>query len=414
MPETAPMTTPAERTRLPHFPALDGIRGPFAIAVLSYHAGMGFPGALTMMTGFFALSGFLITSLLLIEWQQTGRIDLIRFIVNRARRLLPAAMFLLVLIAIFWNLLPLMTVPEAGDFDAHSRLNVDILAATFYVYNWRRAFGPDWEGFSALTQGVVPEASPVSHLWSLSVEEQFYAIFPLCCFVFLVKLKSVRALGFAACLGIVACYTLTPALPSPDSPDALRALDRLYNGTDARLGEVLVGVLLAIAYHTPSGSRFLQESRAVRVAGCLCLVVATYWTFWASIGDWWIYRGGFLILAIVYTTIIAAGIQSQGLVSALFGWPPFQWIGVRSYGLYLYHFPIQRWIDERAVDWGDWTVYSVRMAATFLMAAISYDFLELPIRRRQKPRYPLWWAAAGLASIAALLTAVSMGVWAPE
>ncbi len=410
-----PTSPSADRSnRLPHFPALDGIRGPFAIAVLSYHAGMGFSGALTMMTGFFALSGFLITSLLVLEWQKTGNIDLLRFVVNRARRLLPAAMVVIAIVAIAWNLLPLMTVPADAGYDAQGRLNVDLLAATFYVFNWRRAFGPEWEGFSAMVYPNPPEPSPIAHLWSLSVEEQFYALFPVVCLIALRLFRSEWAIAVAAVTGMLAVYFGAPWIGEVDDISVLRQIDRLYNGTDSRIGEVMWGVVLGVLYTTPGGEKILGHRRTIAILGLAATGVATYWTFAAQISDFWLYRGGFLLVGLVYTLIIAAAIQDRGPVVWLFGWKPFQWIGVRSYGLYLYHFPIQRWVDETLVDWGDWTLYSVRMVLTVVLTAVSYEYLELPIRRQIRPRAPLVWAVAGLAFVAVVLTCVTLGVWAPE
>ena len=394
-----------------HFPALDGIRGPFVIAVVSYHADMGFPGALTTMTGFFVLSGFLIASLLLREWQRDGHIDLTRFMLSRARRLLPAAMVTIAVVAVAWNLWPLMYVPPEADYDALGRLNENLVAATFYFYNWRRAFGPTWEGFSSYVHPYPPEASPIGHLWSLSVEEQFYLLFPLCCLLILTVFRNVWAVAVAAILAIIAAAFFVPSLGPVDSQEALSTVDRLYNGTDARLGEISMGVILAVIYATPKGTRFIEGSRWVAVAGVLATLVAGYWIFYSAITDWWLYRGGLLLVAAVYATVIAAGIQSQGVVPLLFSWAPFRWLGVRSYGAYLYHLPILRWIDDTVVDWPDWTLYLVRMAVTILVAAVSYEFLEIPIRRRCRPRFSWWWALAGMIPIIALFTAIMLGVW---
>jgi len=401
------------RESLPHFPALDGIRGPFAIAVLSYHAGMGFSGALTMMTGFFVLSGFLITALLLHEWQRTGSIDLLRFVLNRARRLLPAAMLVIVLIAIFWNVLPLMWIPEDANYDAIRRMNVDLLSATFYVYNWRRAYGPEWQGFTALYYPNPPEASPVSHLWSLSVEEQFYAFFPVITLILLKGFRNVWALAGASVIGILAILVFGPWLGNPDGPQVLPLVDRLYNGTDTRMTEVLCGVIVGVVYSTPRGREILLGSRITRTLGTVAALIALYWIFNAHISDWWIYQRGLVVIGAVYALVIAACIQPTGLLVRVVSWSPFRWIGLRTYGLYLYHFPIQCWVDERSVDWGDWTLYGIRMLLSVVAAAVSYEFLELPIRRGTAPRRSWWWAVAGMGFLAVTLTAVTIGVWRP-
>jgi len=148
-------------------------------------------------------------------------------------------MVVIVAVAITWNFLPLMFVPEDADYDALGRLNVDLVSAALYVFNWRRAFGPEWEGFTAIYYPNPPEASPIAHLWSLSVEEQFYAFFPVICLILLKVFRSEWAVAIASGLGILASLLFILWLGEVTGPAVLSQIDRLYNGTDARIGEVL-------------------------------------------------------------------------------------------------------------------------------------------------------------------------------
>ncbi|MEE9416352.1 MAG: acyltransferase, partial [Acidimicrobiales bacterium] len=225
--------------KFPHFPALDGLRGLAVAAVLVFHGGFSWAsGGFLGVSTFFTLSGFLITSLLLAEQRREGQIALGAFWVRRFKRLMPAAVAAIGSIYVFWTLFPgLQDDTSFTDVSVLDRLNGDLFAALVYVANWRFAFPPEGAGYENLF-GEVGEPSPAAHFWSLSVEEQFYVFFPLIAMILLSILRLSKA-AFAGVLGVFLIVSLAMLVP-------LSGFDRIYNGTDIRAAEILVGALLAV------------------------------------------------------------------------------------------------------------------------------------------------------------------------
>lgn len=395
----------ATRKRLlPFFPGLDGLRGVFAVVVLTYHANQGFPGALLAMTGFFVLSGFLITSLLLSEWMQTGGIRIGHFLANRARRILPPAIATLLFVAVFWTLLPLQDYGAVPVAEVQAYLRSEWFGALFYFNNWVRAFGPDWAGFGAviITDGAEP--SPVAHFWSLSVEEQFYLFYPLVLYGIL-RIGRSRAV-FAAVVAVVftGLWILAPTLDRLPVAESLAMMDRIYFGTDTRMLELLVGVGLGIVFSYAKARHWIQSSMVMTAVGALCMALLVYGWLTVSIGDSRLYNHGFVLVAVMFALVIASLTQPGGPFVAVMSLAPLRWLGERSYGLYLYHFPVQAWLDPAATGMSGWGLYAVRMSVTIVMAMVSYTFLEMPIRRRRRPDASWWWAVAGVTFLAAVFT----------
>ncbi|HLZ37365.1 MAG TPA: acyltransferase, partial [Mycobacteriales bacterium] len=201
--------------------ALDGVRGLAVLAVLFFHAGMPWAhGGFLGVDTFFVLSGYLITVLLLREWRETGGVSLRRFWARRARRLLPALLLVLAALAAYAATLPTEVRP---------RLRGDALATLGYVANWRFIFS----GQSYFDQFSQP--SPLRHMWSLAIEEQFYLVWPLVVFACLRLGRGRRRIlvGVAAA-GVVVSTLVMAALY--DSTDPSRA----YYGTDSRMHTILI------------------------------------------------------------------------------------------------------------------------------------------------------------------------------
>ena len=363
--------------------ALDGLRGVAMVAVLLFHGGMGWArGGFLGVSTFFTLSGFLITSLLMAEYRTTGRISLRRFLAGRARRLLPAALVTVVGVVVFAHTLA-SRAQLAG-------LRADTVAALTYVSNWRFALG-------GRSYGVAPAlSSPVQHFWSLGIEEQFYLALPLL-LVASIRLGSSgahRIMAVGASLLIVASVVLTASVTGED-----RSVSRAYFGSDARAAELLVGVLAAMLVHHVAGWR--RRATVLRWAGpaaLTALVVA-----WATVDQRSLplYRGGFLIYAVVSATVVLGCFQDGPLRSALAS-PPVRWLGRISYAAYLYHWPIYLVLTPDRLRFGGLALLAVRMGVTFTLASASTVLLEEPIRRRRlTPRM----AKVGLAPIAAVLVA---------
>ena len=361
--ETRILLTEERGVQLRHQPALDGLRGIALLIIVAYHDGYGWAkGGFLSLDAFFVLSGFLITSLLLREWQQSHAIDVLAFWARRARRLLPALLVMLGVVAVY----SYFAVPDAKLM----QLRGDGLASIFYVANWR--FISVGESYFDLFAGV----SPLRHLWSLAIEEQFYLLWPLV-FIAVIKLSkgSMRVLA-GVTIGGIALSVLAIGVQY-EGVDPSRA----YYGTDGRAHTLLVGCLLAILLphlmpRTPRGHQVVQG--AGLLAAVLSLVVMTQVTD-HSVGY---YRGGSLLFAVGVAAMILASIQPvRSPVGSFLSLTPLRWTGLISYGLYLWHWPINTFMTEGRVGVSGDMLNLLRLFVTFLFAIASYYLVENPIRR---------------------------------
>ena len=339
-----------------YLPGLDGLRALAVLAVLLYHARPEWlPGGFLGVEVFFVISGFIITRGLLQEWQKSGRIDLRGFWLRRARRLLPA---------LFLLLAGVMAYASMFETEAVAALRGDVLAALAYVTNWHLIFG-EQSYFASFEK-----PSLLLHLWSLAIEEQFYLVWPLllAALLPLLRTKGTFALIIA---GIVASTVGMAALYEPGTDTS-----RLYYGTDTRAAGLLCGAALAFLL---SKSRLGAQSRSplaitlLGVAGLGGLIVAAY--AMSETGAL-LYQGGFLAVSLLSAALIF-GATRDSLLSRLLGVAPLRWVGARSYGIYLWHWPIflMTWPDQPSLD-----VLAAQVVATVVIAALSYRFVETPIR----------------------------------
>jgi peptidoglycan/LPS O-acetylase OafA/YrhL/CubicO group peptidase (beta-lactamase class C family) len=380
--------TEAAGGRLGYLPGLDGLRALAVVAVLLYHADVGLAGGFLGVESFFVISGFLITALLLAERRQHGRIDLAAFWLRRARRLLPA--LLLVLAAT----LALVGLWLPDDLPA---LASDLPPALGYLMNWHLILGAR----SYFDPMVRP--SLVQHLWSLAIEEQFYLIWPLLLVIGLrfLRPRALLALVLAATLGSAAWMAW---LYQPGADPS-----RLYYGSDTRASGLLLGVALAFVLHDRGGlSKSGQSARGlpavdcrqptvsgwVDVAGGLALLGLLAAYVWLYEAHPWLYRGGFtLAAALTAAAIVGATHPAARLLPRALGWAPLRWIGLRSYGIYLWHWPVfmlTRPYQDVPLD--GWPLLALRVAVVLLLASLSYRYVEAPIRGGALA--PVWRALA--------------------
>ncbi len=358
-------------------PGLDGLRALAVLAVIAYHLGFGWaPGGLLGVGVFFTLSGYLITDLLL-AGPLSGRGRLRDFWYARARRLLPA-LFLMLVVVVLW-----VVVLGPGQSPQFGKA---VAAAALYVSNWQLIF----QHVSYFARFGPP--APLTHLWSLGVEEQFYIVWPLLLVlgVRLIRERSrVRGLRprlAAVTLLLAGASAVEMALLFHPSLDP----SRLYYGTDTRAFELLGGAALAMVWPSarlratiPASSRRLLDSAGI--AGLIAVVVLIWRTNEYSP---FLYHGGFVLLTVAMIPLLAALVHPACRLGSVLGAGPLRWIGVRSYGIYLWHMPILVLTTPSSAHQTDLLRAALQVAATFAVAGLSWHFVEQPIRRGALAR--LW------------------------
>lgn len=356
-------------TRSRYIPALDGLRAVAVLAVVLYHMVPAvLPSGLLGVTLFFVLSGYLITGILIREWRDTGTIDLPRFWAHRIRRLFPAIVFCLLTVVVLTGLL----AP-----DLLTKLRRDLVAALFWFTNWWYIF-LDQSYFEA-----AGAPSPVTHFWSLAIEEQFYLVWPpvlLLLFRGKVRKRTVQhcVLGLAA-VSVVLMMVLYDPAADPT---------RVYYGTDTRAFSLLIGVWLAFVFPekrlrglgrkglTKQAQRLVGRAGLVALVGIIaCMVlVGTYSPF--------LYYGGLLLVSVLTAVVIMALVNPKNLLSRWLSVWPMVWLGKISYGIYIWHYPLLLLMNDYNSTAETFPLlYLVQMLVIVAVASVSYVLVEQPIRR---------------------------------
>jgi len=395
--ESIPSAAPAGRhlPGLGYLPGLDGLRAVAVLAVMLYHGGITWtPGGLLGVDIFFVLSGYLITTLLLREIIGTGHLAFGAFYLRRARRLFPALLLLLVGVAIYGYVTPAA--------ERAASLRVDALAALAYVANWSQI----WGNHSYFAQFGPP--SPLRHVWSLAVEEQWYLFWP----PVLLGLLTVFRRRIEPVLAVVVVLMLGSAFWMSHLVRGFADPSRAYYGTDTRAQSLLVGAALALVLHRwPVTGTTLKRLLAVAgvVAFTLCVAAMTHYS--GTTGR--LYHGGFLVFSLLTAVAVATlAVDTRSPLSRLLSIRPLPWIGRISYGLYLWHWLIDVWLNADRVSWGVWPLFAVRTALAFAVATASYYLVERPVRNArwnhlQRPRIA---TVGGLVSAAALVALLCWGI----
>lgn len=367
------MSTGSLTDRFRYAPGLDGVRALAVLAVVVYHLGTTGDGEPLLAGGylgvdvFFVLSGYLITSLLVVEVQQTGRISLLGFYQRRARRLLPAAITVLLavsVVAVLW-------LPRHAN-----TLGGDVVAALGYASNWW-LIAQDSSYFG----GGGPRL--LTHLWSLAVEEQFYLVWPLALMAFAAWRASRATILTVLGLAIAASITTAVLLYDPFIDPS-----RVYYGTDTRAFAPLIGAALAVLVRPWRRRLDPGPSHNRRWAGLDLLGVAALGGLVATavlLADTepLLYRGGMVGIAILAAVVVGvAGHPGTWLGRAL-GGQPLRWLGARSYALYLWHWPVFVLTRPHGdVPLSGWTSAAVRIGLSVALAELSYWLVERPVRQR--------------------------------
>ena len=382
-------TAPTDISRVPYLPGLDGMRALAVVAVMVYHANSDWlPGGFLGVEVFFVISGYLITLLLISEKERTSTVDLRQFWTRRARRLLPALFTMMLLLTITTAFL---------ERDALGKLRGDSIAAFFYVSNWYQI----WTGAGYTASN---DFAPLRHLWSLAVEEQFYLIWPVVMLALLKggsrKIADISRYLVLAAVGLTVLtavlYHSGPVGTPEVTPEAywtilgreISKIDAIYLSTVTRATGVLLGAAFAMVWRPVAVMRGPLRTKGrlldgVALLGFLALA-AMCWRMYLlgpDGADPWLFRGGFFVCAIATLMMISAVTHERAMTSRLLSIPVLLWIGTRSYGLYLYHWPIYQLIRNIAGQKMTVFEFVVAMILTGIITEVSYRFIETPIRK---------------------------------
>lgn len=354
-----------------YLPSIDSLRAIAVIAVIIYHIDANYlPGGFLGVDLFFVLSGYLISSLIIKEYKSTGTVNLYNFYVRRARRLLPAVYFMITVVLIIITLFNGVLLKKSY---------LDALFGYIYSSNW-------WYIFHKLDYfDSFGSQSPFKHLWSLAIEEQFYMFFPLIFLIFNRKSKSNNSnsklnKNFIYVVLSLILVSLIAHILLFD----INNINRIYFGTDTRAFSLLVGVVGAILYPMDrlSERTTKKDNMIYSIVSLVSILVLIGIMINTSEYNTWLYRGGFLLVAIIGLIIIISSGRQYTFMSKLLSFKPFVFIGKISYSLYLWHFPILV-VTTPVSEIGNPNLFYVtlRIILIFLVATGSYMFVETPIRK---------------------------------
>lgn len=344
-------------------PGLDGVRALAVLAVLAFHENLSWiPGGFLGVDIFFVLSGFLITDLLAARYQRQGSISLGGFYQRRARRLLPALALMLVTVT------AAVTLLEPGQ---RASLRPALAGAVSYTSNW-------WQAFAHVSYFSRYGPPPVfQHLWSLAVEEQFYLIWPLVLTLILIAIKRPGARAACAWAGALGSALLMLVLYTPGSDPSL-----VYYGTDTHASALMIGSALALTWPLASVAASAgQTLRILDMAGMAGIVVLAWAMGYLAGPNPFVYPYGLVIAALAAGALILAA-AAPGRIGAAMSWRPLRWLGIRSYGIYLWHWPVialTAGLAPRSADTA--SARLIDAVVPIVLAAISWRWLEQPILR---------------------------------
>jgi len=371
------------------FSGLDGLRGIAVLLVVLYHAGIWqIPGGFLGVDIFFVLSGFLITSLLLDEADRTHHIDRANFYLRRLRRLMPA----LICVLIFAVVAAALWAPDSGY-----GVRRDLPWALTSVLNWSYLF------FNQSYFVNISRPPLLGHLWSLSIEEQYYVIWPLI-IILSVKVRWLKnhyrsAIFLLAVSGAVAStawmrwLAINDGYPIPHDPS------RLYFGSDTHAMGLLLGSALATLIKPEKLAAKLTPDKktALNVIAVGAIIGLAYYIFFVDELNESLFRSGFLVVSALTAGLITACIHKDLIWGRIIDFSILRWIGRRSYGIYLWHWPVflllRPGID---ISWPEPAVFALRITLVTIISALSYRYLEVPIRNGAIKKTWIRWKSLGI------------------
>lgn len=351
----------------------DGIRTIAVIGVIVYHLlPYSLQGGYLGVPIFFVVSGYLITDLLLQEYEQNGKIDIISFYVRRMKRLYPALVTMVLTTAAY------ITLFQRSLFVS---LKAIIGTNLLYVYNW-------WEiGHGQSYFDRFNGESPFTHLWSLSIEGQFYAFWPVILVLLLFIFKARKPI-FYSMLGL----SVLSAVWMGYLYTGTAMTNRVYYGTDTRMFAILLGVALAFVWPATKLKSDLnsQAKRILNGTGLVSLVLLLIMFFTMSGQSSFTYHGGMFFFTFLSTILVATVAHPAGFMNRLFTNPIFDWVGARSYGIYLYQFPIMIFYEAKVTNIAAHPVINalVETLLILIVSDLSYRYLERPLRHYDYGQLP--------------------------
>ncbi|MGW7975451.1 acetyltransferase [Staphylococcus xylosus] len=348
-----------------YMPGLDGLRAIAVIGIIIYHLNKQWlTGGFLGVDTFFVISGYLITSLLLFEYESTGIINLKQFWLRRIKRLIPAMLVLVMVITV-----------ASLIFKPAEIVNIkqDAFAAIFYVSNW-------WYIATDVNYFEHFAFMPLKHLWSLAIEEQFYIIFPIVFILLLLTIKKYRNVTLV--LWIISLVSLLTMIIIGQ---AQTGHSRVYFGTDTRLQTMLLGVIFAFVwppFKLKKNPNYILRT-IIDSIGIIGIALLLMLFFKVNENSDWIYNGGFYLISGLTLFVIISAVHPSGYFAKILGNPLFIYIGKRSYSLYLWHFPVISFIHSYYVD-GQLPayVYVIDIILTIVLAEMSYRYIETPFRKQ--------------------------------
>lgn len=335
------------------------------------------------MSVFFTLSGFLITSLLINECENSGRINLKAFWGRRLRRLAPAS--LVVIAGVVGLASWLSTSIEA------SRIKGDAISATLYFSNWRFIYSGHSYG------ELFASPSPLQHLWSLSIEEQLYVIVPVVIAgLFAVGLRR-RGIGMVLLVGVVGSTIATMFTNSHEL---------IYYGTHTRAAELLLGSALACLFGQRIERLAVDKAKPMSLLYIVPLLGVIGLARFSSVDSPWVYSGLLTLFAGLSAICLIASVHA-GPVRSILSSSPLVRIGEVSYGLYLIHWPVIVWLNSERVDLQPTALFVLQVIVTVILTLVSYWLIEQPIRRRKVLLSVRWAASSFVAAVVGVLILAS-------
>ncbi|MCK1988637.1 acyltransferase family protein [Lysinibacillus fusiformis] len=349
-----------------YIPGLDGIRALAVLAVIAYHFNFSWArGGFLGVDIFFVLSGYLITSTMLPLKGNQLTVSLKKFWIGRFRRLLPAA-YVMIITSFVWAML--------FHKELLHTLRGDALSSIFYSSNW-------WFIFHKLSYfDSFGSPSPLKNLWSLAIEEQFYVIWPLLLMIGLYVVKKQSKLAKIVFFGAICSALLMAILYQPGADPS-----RVYYGTDTRCFELLIGCWLALIWPMKRLSSQKLSTSHMKKLNAISFISFTIFLVSIMYVDefqTFLYRGGMFLFCLNAAVLIACVCHPVSILGRILAWKPLCWIGSRSYGIYLWHYPVMV-LGTPIHEIGNPSYWRIALQLVLIVtiAECSYRFIEMPIRK---------------------------------